>query len=487
MRYSIHKTRVTISLVITLLITAGCGGGGGTFAGGGIGGTGIIATGSITGFGSVFVNGIEFETGGTRFDVDDDDMAVEADLGIGMVVTVTGTLNDDGVTGAADSIKYDDEIEGPISNLSEDAALQAKMFTIFDITVVATRGSTVFANTSYASVAEDDVVEVSGFFDQAGTLLATRLEDKGPLGPGTEVELKGTVSGCAGDCAGAFNIGSIDISYDGSTNLTEVPGGVISDGQFVEVKGTLTGATSITATRIELEDEGIGDTGDNKVSIEGLVSGFSSIDSFKVAGQAVDATNAVFMPASLATGLADGVEIEVEGPIVSGVLQAVKVEARGGEIRINARVQSTNVAAGSITLVLNPGNLTLTIDSQTALRDETGAGESLALADIIAGDFLEAEAYEDDSGDLIATEVRRDALDDEVLQGPIDSCTGAEATILGLSYTLVDGLTNYQDQNENPLLNGNDFCTAQAAGGFFVKIKDERAVDGVADEAELKN
>jgi hypothetical protein len=493
MRHSIHKTWAAVSLVVTILTAIGCGGGGGgggALAGGGIGGTGITAFGTITGFGSVFVNGIEFETSGTLFDVDDDDTAIEADLDIGMVVTVNGTLNDDGVTGTADSIEYDDEIEGPVSNLSEDVAAQTKSFNVFDTTVVVGNSSTVFANTTYVGVAEDDVVEISGFFDEAGTLLATRLEGEGTLVPGTtEVELKGTVSGCGGDCINSFNLGSVTVNYDGGTDLTEVPGGVVSDGQFVEVKGTLEADDSITAIRIELEDEGLGDTGENKVSIEGLVSDFSGIGSFKVAGQAVNATGAVFVPTSLETGLADGMEVEVEGPIEGGVLQAIKVEARGGEIRIDASVQSTNVAAGSITLVLNPGNLTVMVDSQTALRDDTGVEDLLALNEINAGDFLEIEAYEDDaSGDLIATDIRRDDLDDDILQGPVDSCDGSQVTILGLGYTLADGTTIYRDQNEAPLLNAIDFCTAQAAGGFFVKVKDELAdYDGVADEAELQD
>ncbi len=492
MRYSIHKAWVAISLVVTILTAIGCGGGGSTLAGGGIGGTGITAFGTITGFGSVFVNGVEFETSGTSFDVDDDNTAVEGDLGIGMVVTVTGILNDDGVTGSADSIVYDDEIEGPVSNLSEDVAAQTKSFNVFDISVVASLSSTAFANTTYAGVADGVVVEISGFVDEAGTLVATRLEEKGLLVLGTtEVEIKGTVEGCTGDCSGAFNIGTTDIVYDGTTDLTEMPGGVVSNGQFVEVKGILTDASSIDAIRIELEDEGFDDTtGDDKVSIEGLVSGFSSIASFNVAGQPVDATGAVFTPASLEATLADGMEVEVEGPITDGVLRAIKVEARGGDIEIEARVQSIDTASGGITLILHPDNLTVTIDSQTALRDDTGVEDLLALNEINAGDFLEIEAYEDDaSGDLIATEVRRDEIDDDVLQGPVDSCDGSQVTILGLSYTLSDGLTTYRDQNEILISpqTAVEFCTQQGDTGFFVKVKDELTTDGVADEAELEN
>ena len=490
MRYSINKSWLLVSLVVTIITVGGCGGGGGTLAGGGIGGTGITAFGTITGFGSVFVNGIEFETSGTSFDVDDDDTAVEGDLDIGMVVTVTGILNDDGVTGSADSIVYDDEIEGPISNLSEDVAAQTKSFNVFDISVVASLSSTAFANTTYAGVADGDVVEISGFVDEAGTLVATRLEEKGLLVLGTtEVEIKGTVEGCTGDCTGAFNIGTTDIVYDGTTDLSEMPGGVVSNGQFVEVKGILTGASSIDAIRIELEDEGFDDTtGDDKVSIEGFVSDFNGLSDFLVAGQQVDATGAVFTPTSLV--LADGMEVEVEGPITDGVLRALKVEARGGDIEIEARVQSTDTASGSITLTLHPGNLTVTIDSQTALRDDTGVEDLLALNEINAGDFLEIEAYEDDaSGDLVATEIRRDDPNDDILQGPVDSCAGSQVTILGLSYTLSDGLTTYRDQNEILISpqTAVEFCTLQQSTGLFVKVKDELNTDGVADEAELEN
>ncbi len=496
MRNSIHKIHLAISLVASVLITAACGGGGG-LAGGGIGGTGITAFGTITGFGSVFVNGIEFETSGTAFDVDGDQSALESDLGIGMVVTVTGTLNEDGVTGTATSIVFDDEIEGPVSLLSEDTVTQTKTFSVLDTTVIARRGSTAFANTTYDAVDDGDVVEISGFADEAGNLVATRLEGKGLLVLGTtEVEIKGTVSGCTGDCAGTFSIGSVAVDYDpagATTDLTEmVPAGVVSGGQFVEVKGILTAANAIDATRIELEDEGFDDTtGDNKVSIEGFVSAFSGIDSFRVAGQRVDATGAVFSPASLEASLANGMEVEVEGPIVSGVLQAVKVEAREGDIEIEAQVQSTTPATGSITLALIPGNLTVIADSQTALRDDIGADDVLSLSEIRTSDFLEVRAFRDDaSGDLIATEIRRrDRVDDDILEGPVDSCAGIQVTILGISYTLADGTTEYRDQNEILISpqTAAEFCTRQQDAGLFVKVKDEQPANGVADEAELQD
>ena len=134
-KLSSSRCKVFFAFTLLSIVITGCGGGGGggSVAGGGIGGTGIT-NGTVTGFGSVFVNGVEFETSGSSFDVDDDPAAVEGDLDIGMVVTVVGVVNSDGVTGTATSIKYDDEVEGPIAaNPVEDADMLTKTFVVLGI------------------------------------------------------------------------------------------------------------------------------------------------------------------------------------------------------------------------------------------------------------------------------------------------------------------------------------------------------------------
>jgi len=216
MMQQLRRTASGFLLVLSVFAFAGCGsggggGGGGSFAGG-IGGTGAVAQGAITGFGSIFVNGIEFATNGSTFDVDDDSVATERDLALGMVVTVIGTINDNGVTGVASSIKYDDDVEGPVANTPvEDADMITKTFTVFDITVVINKNTTVFSNTGYDSIAKNDLVEVSGFFNGVGALVATRVEKEGALVLGvSKVEIKGSVSGFNG--VGTFTLGGITVT-----------------------------------------------------------------------------------------------------------------------------------------------------------------------------------------------------------------------------------------------------------------------------------
>lgn len=471
------------SLVLILLGSTlfGCGGGGGGGLVSGIGGTGITASGTITGFGSIFVNGVEFETGAAEVTLDDN-TGSEGDLRLGMVVRVQGTVDDSGTRGTASKVEFDDDVQGPLSGpIVAGPDGLSSTFTVLGVGVRADGTKTVFDGVSLDTLAVNDWLEVSGFFDGAGVLQATRIEKKGDFQPTlSEVELKGTVSGLSGT---SFTLGSFTVEFAGA-DLSRVPGGVITDGLPVEVKGTLSG-TTITANRIAQEDDLFGDD-EAKVSLEGIVSNFVSNSSFTVAGQAVNASAAIFEPAGLV--LADGVEVEVEGPIVAGVLQAVKVEARGGNIKLEARVSAVNNPPGTLTLQFAPGTLNVVVDSRTTLRDDTGVDDSLTLNEIVATDFLEVEAFRDDSsGALIATEIRRDTLDDDILQGPLDACAAdTSVTLLGLTYTLLAGTTEYQDQNDAPI-SGTTFCSAANSGGFFIKIRDDLAPDGIADEAELED
>jgi hypothetical protein len=93
------------------LVTA-CGGGSSAGSTAGIGGTGITY-GPVTGFGSVLVNSVEYDTSAATFSVEDSSAGIDQrDLGVGMLVTVT---HDGGST--AKSVSYSDNAKGPVANL----------------------------------------------------------------------------------------------------------------------------------------------------------------------------------------------------------------------------------------------------------------------------------------------------------------------------------------------------------------------------------
>ena len=483
-------------LLVLVLFVAGCGGGGGggsSLAGGGIGGTGITS-GTITGFGSVFVNGVEFETDGSSFDVDDNIGTDQDVLGLGMVVTITGSINPDGVTGTALSILYDDEVEGPIAgDPVEDADGVTKTFTVLGITVVADRNTTVFSGIDYDSLAMDDIVEISGFFDGTGALLATRIEKTGQLTPGstTKVELRGTVSGFNG--TDTFSLDGITVMFDGSTDLSEVPGGVIEDGQFVEVTGMLDPdpPTFITALRIELESEGFDDDED-RVSIQGLVTGFTGIGSFIVNGQPVDASAAGFEPASLAASLDNNASVEVSGSIVSGVLQAAEVEQRGGESKIIAPVTTFDAGAGwvNVSVVTGQPDIRVQTDSQTQFEDERDGMDDCSLSSLstlIPGDGLIVEGFINGDSGVLASSIKCDDLEKRELRGPLDAASGDDTsgtvTILGVTIA-TDTDTKFEDGDDASISGTSFFGTVSP--GDPVEFQDKLPADGIADEVEIE-
>ncbi|MES9813576.1 MAG: DUF5666 domain-containing protein [Candidatus Thiodiazotropha sp.] len=249
----IRSSKIFFTMLAGCLILSACGGGGG--GGASDDGTTITARGVITGFGSIYVNGVRYHTNSTRFTVDDNPGA-ESDLKLGMVVTVTATLNDDN-TGNASSIVFDNELQGPVANLITDADGLTKTFTVLGVTVIVDRVGTSFHDTTFDTLAEGDLLEVSGFYDGSLVLNATFIERKESFTPGmSEVELKGAVSNNTTD---SFQINSVTVFYDPSgirTDLSRLTG-AISDGDLVEVKGSLDENGEIQATRIGHEDHGL--------------------------------------------------------------------------------------------------------------------------------------------------------------------------------------------------------------------------------------
>ena len=178
-----------------VLALAACTGGGEQTAGidarGDLPPSAIVSQGAIAGFGSVIVNGVTFDTSSTTvFDIDGSSGGSQSDLAVGQVIVVQGTFGDDPTMATADSISYDDAVEGPITAID----LAAGTFTALGQLLI------VDANTSFDGSIDPasldglnvgDVVEVSGFFLTNGSIEATRIESRAA---GGEFELTGTVS-----------------------------------------------------------------------------------------------------------------------------------------------------------------------------------------------------------------------------------------------------------------------------------------------------
>jgi hypothetical protein len=213
-------------LLLLAFLSVSCGVGGTDFAGGGTGGTGI-STGAVSGFGSVVVNGVHFRTDNAKKLLNGkEDNSGRTDnvvFAVGMIVTVQH--------GAADNdarvIEYRDNLSGPIALLASGAD---NVIVVLGHTIVVENA------TLFGSIKVNDVVEVSGFVDNAGRIRADFVSLSSR--PSNSFEVKGFVSGVSGN---SFRLGplpggsgaTIGVTYD-PTSISGLPTG-LNNGMHVQV------------------------------------------------------------------------------------------------------------------------------------------------------------------------------------------------------------------------------------------------------------
>jgi len=469
--------------VLSILVVTSCSDGLGGLAG--IGGSGYISSGTITGFGSVFVNGVEFETTSSSFEVDDID-GTQQDLRIGMVVQIQGSINSDGVTGIATHIQYTDDLQGPISQLEENDDLTEKTLTVLGKSVVISRLNTSFENSSYELIAIDNIVEVSGYYDQNGVLQASFIELQPELVVSDDiiVEVKGEINALSGN---EFNVLGIQIDAS-SANLENLPDG-LQEGVLVDIRGIYNeGNGTFTASEVEAEDYGFSDS--ENIEIEGFITRYVSNSDFDINGQAIDASEATLSPADLQ--LEAGIKVEAEGSVSNGILVASEVGLRGGNAQISAKVDSIDFENNRFTVQVLAGQPSITVQLTTATRmeDEAGDDDHLTLIELEVGDFVEVRGFESAANKIEATQVKRESEAKEIqLQGVVSSQVENESiTVLGIVFPIDPFTTSFENINEMDIVSSN-FISGIIVGQTVVSIvyDSESGVNvaGVADEVEI--
>lgn len=474
-----------IAFGLVVAIAIGCGGGG-SLAGGGIGGSGF-SSGAISAFGSIFVTGTEYDTTGATVTLERVASSTSA-LRVGMVVVVEGERS--GASGSAERVSYDDEIEGPITAITV-VSIDEKRLTILGQTISIERTLTRFDASSgftapdFDTIAVNDRVEVSGF-RRAADIQATYVKKKGVAVANASVELKGTVSGAAGQ---SFMLGTILVNWNNATTLRGFPGGGPTNGDFVEVEGTLSNATTVAATRIERESPHSGNIDD--VEIEGAVTQFVSLSSFRVNGQPVNAGGPTvqFEPNNPAF-VADGARVEVEGSIVNGTLVADKVKLREGEARVHAQIAAAGDIDGAARTVRLLG-ITIRADASTQLEDDLLGIPNFDIGDLTAGDFLEVRGVEDGAGGILATEIERaDEPDDVRLRGRVTAVNPVGVRSISIIGVIVptNGDTEFSGFPGGPIDEDDFYATVQV--GDLLDAEDEEDLDQTAidfaDEIEFE-
>jgi len=451
--------------VVVFAAVAGCGGDTGGTSIAGISRLGV-SSGPITGFGSIFVSDDEFSTDTATFDIDDDSTgANQSDLAIGDFVIVTFDPSD---PTSAVTVFADDLVEGPVS--SRD--LVASTLVVAGQTVIID-GNTVFDNSispaSINGISVNDIIEVNGQFDAQGDIRASRIE------PGAgETEVHGVISALD---AGAmtFMIRALDVNFASAVIDSRIAGGVLANGDFVEVRGAITGGT-LNATRVEPSAFGIAadddidfdDFDEVDIEIEGFITRFVSATDFDVAGLPVTTNGSTMFEGGVVGDLGLNVKIEVEGTLnAANVLVAEEIDIRRADaLRVTALVDSVNVTADTFDVL----GVTIRVDEQTRFEDDSNAEDNpFSLAKLNAGNYVEVRGGTDGSGGaaIIASEVEREDVpnvpgEDTEVRGPVETVSQPSFTILGVTIETHAG-TEFEDA-DGMVMSASDFFNALAPG-----------------------
>ena len=295
-------------------LAAACGGN--ALMGGGIAGTSSVVA-PISGFGSIFVGGIEFDTA-TAIVTIEGDPALVSDLKLGMVATVRGTVDARGRRGVAQRVAVEHLAEGPIESI--DGARGT--LRVLEQQVL-TDSSTVF-DPALDQLAPGDYLEIGGFFDASGRIRATRVARPQFK---REIAVKGFVDQLD-VVARTFRLEDLTVDF-GNAVVTGAPPAGLRDGLLVEAAADVPSVGGVlSATDVEVKDPSSQfDEGDG-LKVEGFVTAIQSSTDLVVNGsQAVRISDATRFVNGARADLVLDARVDVDGVAgPGGVLVALKVD-----------------------------------------------------------------------------------------------------------------------------------------------------------------
>ncbi|MDV2080150.1 DUF5666 domain-containing protein [Marinobacter xestospongiae] len=400
------------------------------------------SVGPVSGFGSVYVNGVRFDTDGVV--TSDDGIDREEQLEKGMVLRVNGSWKETG-QGEAYEIFYDDLLRGPLTTASWDSEQRTGELKVLGQTVLVD-AQTVFKGASVdelKATPEAFQVRISGWYQQEGNFRASFVgaaQLEAIFDEYQDVELEGKISNLD-QLAETFNINDQPVSYDLAQFDEDLDETELSNGMLIEVEGTLKENGVFVAKEIERQGDYLaGEEGDD-LELSGPVMGEYDAANrrFMLNGFTVQVSDATeFEDGAQEELLTNGVRVSVEGQVSGGVLLAEEIELK----MVDAEVEGVIVGIDLSTNTIDVGGVTALISSGSLLEnDEDDSQDRLKIDELAVGDLVEISGFQRESdgvGYLEVFKLERESADDDddqepfELQGRVTDVTETAITVLSV-------------------------------------------------------
>jgi hypothetical protein len=277
------------------------------------------------------------------------------------VVLVEGTGDLDDAIAMADRVTYYDNVAGPVESIVDVDATTKEIVALGQSVII--NAITELKGTAFDTIAQNDLVEVSGLVDDTGAIRATFLERTGVFEPDNIVGVTGFIVNLDDDLK-TFQINDLTVTYAG-IDPADLPEGFAGD-LWVEVEGTLDAAGGeMTAESIELGDE-IDAVDSDQIEVLGFVTDVASASEFTVGNQVVQVdANTEYVDGDTAD-ISPGAKLEAEGYLEDGILYADEVEFWDPD-QVEVEGEVTDIASDSEFTV---GNQVVQTDAETVFEPE---------------------------------------------------------------------------------------------------------------------
>jgi len=393
----------------------------------------VVTSGTITAFGSVFVNGVRYDVSAATLKKNDTTVA-QSGLAVGEVALVRGREDAQSGEGEAESVEVEDRVVGPITMI--DAA--GNQLTVLGQTISVTADTSFGPGITPADLTglkSGDSIEVSGLPGTGGVIMATRI---GRAESAEPLQVFGTV-GSVDAAMHTLMINALTVDFS-AANLSGFASGEPAAGDLVIARGTVFDATAVklTATTLRKAQTDRDDQAEGgMVEEEGLITRFASATDFDVAGEKVTTTASTVFKNGTAADLALNVRVEVRGTLdANKVLVADVVEIEHiAVIGLAATVSGVDTTMNTLTVL----GVTISVDTNTRFEDESDAQVHMfSLTDVKVGDTVLVRGYEHPAGSgmVLATRlVRLPPLPmmNVGVRGPFTASTATQFKILGIT------------------------------------------------------